>query len=119
MDLLLLKTLVMPKLKEKFEPAPKPMEATKSQSSNVLSLILSILIGSVAAYLSWQCNTLTETNVVLKIIFALFAFIFGLLYIILYFFFRWGDCKYIKDKVHGAEPFAKGGRRVAKSKARK
>ena len=56
-----------------------------------ISIIVSLVIGCIAATLSWNCNTAKGVNIGLKIIFAFFAFIFGLIYIILYLVFL-SDC---------------------------
>lgn len=112
MDILVASALA-PKLKEKFEtqtpsdaktavtPVPAP---TPAKETSILVQIISIAVGCLAAYLSWTCNTLTETNVVLKVIFAIFAFLFGFIYLILYFIFRWGDCRYIREKMTPVQP---------------
>ena len=127
MDVLVL-SLLAPKLKEKFENSNDTASSTPPQNTNTdmnkkfnwVNFIISAVIGGFAAYLSWKCNTLTETNIILKVIFAIFAFLFGLFYLILYFIFRWGDCKYIREKmpksqstsVVSYEPVApKGGRK--------
>ena len=57
----------------------------------ILSLLLSVLIGCIAANLSWNCNTAKGVDFGLKILFAIFAFLFGLIYIILYLIFL-SDC---------------------------
>jgi uncharacterized protein YacL len=75
-------------------------EDLKTQSSgfnvaNILSFILSIVVGLYAAYLSWQCNTNIDYNIFLKVIFAIFAFLFGLVYLILYVIMRLDTCSVI------------------------
>lgn len=61
--------------------------------ADVLSFLLGVVIGLYAAYLSWQCNSKLSYSVVLKVIFALFAYIFGLVYLILYVVMRWDTCR--------------------------
>jgi hypothetical protein len=56
------------------------------------TFILLLLINSYAAYLSWDCNTSKNYPLMLKLIFSLFAFMFGTLYIIYYMLFRFDDC---------------------------
>lgn len=57
-----------------------------------LSTILGLVIGLYAAYLSWQCNSKVQHNIFLKVIYAIFAFFFGLVYLILYLLMRWDVC---------------------------
>lgn len=52
--------------------------------------LLSLLISFYAASLSWNCNK--NIDIYLRIFYAFFAFVFGLLYIILYVIFRAGEC---------------------------
>jgi hypothetical protein len=56
------------------------------------TFILLLLINSYAAYLSWDCNTAKNYPLMLKLIFSLFAFMFGTLYIIYYMLFRFDEC---------------------------
>ncbi len=54
--------------------------------------LFSMLIGIWAAYLSWECNTKHNMNIFLKLLWALGAYIFGFIYLIYYFFFRYDSC---------------------------
>ncbi|NDE02809.1 MAG: hypothetical protein EBZ91_13985 [Gammaproteobacteria bacterium] len=58
-----------------------------------LSTITSTLFAIVAVYLSWQCNTKFDHPVILKIAFAVLAFLFGPLYIAYYYLFRFDACR--------------------------
>jgi hypothetical protein len=58
----------------------------------ILSSVISIAIGFYAVYLSWTCNTASGYSTPLKVIFAFFAFIFGLLYLIFYVLVNAGRC---------------------------
>lgn len=62
---------------------PAPTETVKKTKNNILSI--GILIGVIAAYLSWTCNTSKGISTVEKVIYALFAYLFGGLYLIYYF----------------------------------
>ena len=53
---------------------------------------LSLLLSACAAYISWKCNTARHINPAAKILYALVAFLFGGLYIIMYAFMTWGYC---------------------------
>lgn len=54
--------------------------------SNIISSVISIAISAFAAYLSWECNRNTHT--VLRVVYAVLAFIFGLFYLIYYAIYR-------------------------------
>jgi hypothetical protein len=62
--------------------------------SNVNTAInlVSIIVGLYAAFLSWRCSK--GTNLFLRIVYAVFAYIFGVIYLIYYFLFR-GDCSLV------------------------
>ena len=82
---------------------PSPMTAPVSQNkfavfslSGIVAMVVGIIIGTVAAYLSWSCNTALNYNLGLKVVFAVLAYIFGLLYILLYMIMRYDTCSYIK-----------------------
>ncbi len=60
---------------------------------DVLSFILGVVIGLYAAFLSWQCNSKLNYNMFLKVIFSIFAYMFGLVYLILYVVMRWDTCR--------------------------
>lgn len=66
-------------------------------SLNILSIILGIIIGLFAAYLSFQCNTKMGYNMFLRVIFAILAYLFGLIYLICYVVFRWDYCSTLKS----------------------
>ena len=61
-------------------------------AGDILYSIIGWVLGFIAAYLSWQCNTAQGVNFALKLLFAFFAFIFGFIYIILYFLFISKQC---------------------------
>ena len=65
---------------------------TANTSYSIATLIISLLISFYAVYLSWSCNTTLGINTGLKVLYAFFAFIFGLLYLIFYLIFRAGQC---------------------------
>jgi len=61
--------------------------------SKIRNNIVSVVVGLLAAYLSWTCNTAFGTGLVMKVIYSLFAYLFGFLYIIIYFIFLKGKCE--------------------------
>lgn len=58
-----------------------------------LQWAISIMLGVVAFWLSWTCNTALGYNIYLRAVFGAFAFFFGLTYIVLYIIMRWDVCK--------------------------
>jgi len=71
---------------------------TKSSSSVSIGNIIALLIGIYSAYLSWSCNSAEGTNIIFRIIWAFFAFIFGIFYLIFYYLVRSGACNTAKGK---------------------
>ncbi len=61
--------------KEGYNQAPK---------QNIAGQAFSLAIGIFAAYLSWTCNTIEGVDTPLKVLYAFFAFSFGILYLIYY-----------------------------------
>jgi len=53
---------------------------------------ISIALSALAAYVSWTCNTKRLIPPVMKVVYAFFAFIFGGLYLLMYFFMTSGYC---------------------------
>jgi hypothetical protein len=54
---------------------------------------LPLIIGLIAAYISWNCNSRKGYTLLEKIIFSFFAFIFGGIYLLYYFLVRYDECK--------------------------
>ena len=64
----------------------------KITASTIISMIIGIAIGIFAVYLSWKCNTKFNYSLWLKVLYAFLAYIFGLVYIVLHFIFRYDVC---------------------------
>jgi hypothetical protein len=66
----------------------------KFDTNNMMSIgnIIALLIGGYAAYLSYTCNTRNNVDEPLKVVYAVLAFFFGLLYLIYYLLFRSDYC---------------------------
>jgi hypothetical protein len=80
---------------ENEEEEEEEEDTTPDSSASKIStgtFILLLLINSYAAYLSWDCNSAKNYPLMLKLVFSLFAFMFGTLYIIYYMLFRFDDC---------------------------
>jgi hypothetical protein len=54
---------------------------------------LPLIIGLIAAYISWNCNSRKGYTLLEKIKFSFFAFIFGGIYLLYYFLVRYDECK--------------------------
>ena len=59
---------------------------------SMLQLILSLAISAYAVYLSWHCSK--GESMPIRIISALFAWFFGVLYILYFALFRSSSCKF-------------------------
>jgi len=57
-----------------------------------MGFMISFIIGVYAAYLSYTCNTKENMDCGMKVIYAILAYIFGLLYLLYYFLFRNEHC---------------------------
>jgi len=67
------------------------VDNTASKISNG-TFILMLLINSYAAYLSWDCNSSKNYPLILKVVFSLFAFMFGSIYIVYFILFKFDEC---------------------------
>jgi len=77
------------KNKKKIE---KMNETNANKGSNI-GLVLSIIIGAYASYLSYECNSKNNVPEMQKIVFAILSYIFGLFYLIYYFLFKYDSCR--------------------------
>lgn len=79
---------------EKMQYNADENQTTKNDNNNMMNIgyIISMIIGVYAAYLSYECNTKKNIPEIPKIIFAVFAYIFGLLYISYYYLFQYDNC---------------------------
>jgi len=68
-------------------------QKAKADRLSTTTFILMLFINSYAAYLSWDCNTKNNYPLSLKIVFSLFAFMFGSFYLLYYILFRFDTCK--------------------------
>jgi hypothetical protein len=67
------------------------METIFIQDCSLPVKVLSLCVSLYAGSLSWNCNA--DLPLIPRSIYALFAFSFGLTYIILYIIFRLNDCR--------------------------
>jgi hypothetical protein len=61
----------------------------------ILFLVISGLVGLYAAYLSWKANTIFEMSTAWKVVFAFFAFLGGISYLLSYIVYRWKETEYV------------------------
>lgn len=99
MDAFLLGTYIQRKRTEGTETFSDGSDK-KWDTFEIISSVISFLIGVFAAYLSWSCNTIQGYNIFPKIVFAFFAWIFGLFYLILYGLFR-SPCRILSENPTG------------------
>lgn len=66
--------------------------------AQITSIILSIVFGAFAFYLSWTCNTALGYNAAVRAVFGITAFLFGFTYIVLYMLLRYDTCNAIMKK---------------------
>jgi len=74
---------------EKLESGSKPIDTSPLNSG----IIISVMIGAYAAYLSYECNSKRNMPQMTKIVFAVLAYIFGLFYLIYYYLFQYDKCE--------------------------
>lgn len=58
----------------------------------ILIEVCILLLSVYAAYLSWTCNDALGYTTLVRVIFAFFAFVFGVFYVIFYAIFRSDAC---------------------------
>ena len=90
--LFIIKEITELKHKKLLEKKEEFTEDINYQKINIIGYILVITIGIYAAYLSYTCNSKENVNDVLKVIYAILAYIFGLFYLLYYFLFRNEHC---------------------------
>ena len=82
--------MLLLELLKKNDTRSKPVQKTRFITHR--RLIISAILGLIAFYLSWECNTKLGYSNIEKACYGVFAFLFGGLYIILYLIFRAGTC---------------------------
>lgn len=68
-------------------------------AATFVGIALGVVLGMLAVYLSWGCNTAMGYSTPVKAVFATFAFFFGLTYIVLYILLRWDVCRRVQGSV--------------------
>ena len=86
------------------------VEVKKSNTLTILSTLFGLFIGFSSAYLSWTCNTALGISTGMKVLYAIFAFLFGLIYLIFYLIFRAGTCSTAKNSLQPAAVQQPGGK---------
>lgn len=59
--------------------------------------IIGILL---AGYLSWSCNTALNENIILKVIYIIFAGLGSWMYVINHWIYAYSACSFVKDNVN-------------------
>ena len=84
----LTKALELNQPEEKFTSMPKV--STQKSLMSIIQFILSLTISSYAAYLSWPCSV--GDLPIFRIMWAIIAFMFGVLYILFFVLFKSKSC---------------------------
>jgi len=116
LQMVLNKETTEPKVTEKFEEdvidAVKPVEqktevvkTEKKKNSVVFYLLIAawLLLGAFASFLSWTSNSLIGWNVIGKVFFAFFAFLFNQTYLISHLFHKMDLLQFIQEAIGGVE----------------
>lgn len=69
------------------------INSTTNNPTNSLVSLIVLAICLFNVYLSWTCNSAQKVETIPKVIYAFFAFSFGIFYTLYYFFVRAGTCK--------------------------
>lgn len=81
-------------------------DALKATASEPVSLIVGLIFGVFAVYLSWTSNTEIGYSLPYKVFYGFFSFFFGFTYIVYYAFMKWdllqviGNVKHINNSVY-------------------
>jgi uncharacterized membrane protein len=68
---------------------PKPKPDIKKTIKLVFFYLINFIIGIWAVSISWKVNTVGHWSIIFKILFAIIAFLFAPVYILLHFIFRY------------------------------
>lgn len=83
-------SLIFSKVKEHFGyyvDANAQEQEQQSMSISVMDILI-FLISCYAAYLSWSCNSAKGVQFLSKVVYAFFAFLFGVMYVVFYGVFK-------------------------------
>ena len=78
--------------KKKRSKLEKLNEMNNTGGVSNVGLIISIIIGGYAAYLSYECNSKLNVPEFQKVLYSILAYLFGLFYLFYYFLFRYDTC---------------------------
>ena len=87
MDAYFLTSFLQPK-KEDFKIMV--VDKKKLKTANTIRSILMFLVGIYAAFLSWSCSK--GDHMAMRVLYAAFAYLFGLLYLVYYALVRFDQC---------------------------
>ena len=75
-----------------------PCVASYSRNELIFQYAVNFVIGLLAAYLSWECNTAAGLSVAEKVLWALLAYMFSLPFLIYYVLIRSHECIPLLEK---------------------
>lgn len=82
-------------LKERFNAQNEEYVDDFAMFNESLSNLLSFITSCIAAYLSWNCSR-NVPSMITRIMHAIFAFLFGIFYLIYYYLVRIEHCEFIQ-----------------------
>ncbi len=93
MDLLSTSLIFNKSNKEFFQDEKEDAKTNKFESIFIIMIVvISLSISVYAVYVSWKCNTAMKMGLPFKILYAIFAYVFGFIYLIFYFLFKKDMC---------------------------
>ena len=85
-----------PKAEEPFKDANTPEPLSKAAKTGLITFfVVSGIVGLYAGYLSWKANTVFEMSTLWKVVFAFFAFLGGISYLLSYIIYRWKETQFV------------------------
>lgn len=88
MDTFVIGSILLGHREERFEDDSPTKTNTSLTVVGIVWNVVLFLIGLYAGYLSWSCNSIQGYTILAKVFFSFFAFVFGTLYLVLYWIFR-------------------------------
>jgi hypothetical protein len=73
-------------------PFLRSTDEKRKEAQQITSIAVAVVASILAAYLSWSCNTARNIAFPEKVLYSFFAFMFGTLYLVLYWIFNHGYC---------------------------
>lgn len=95
----LLDNVKLPEFFDSDSNQPVGVPPKQSRFAKFTSFLIGVIIGGYSAYLSWTCNTALNASLPVKILWAIVAWFFGLLYLLCY-AFVWSTSCYVAKQMN-------------------